>query len=45
VPGDIANFTYAYLHHYRSASYYDLPPMSEKEKREEKKYLHVLDDQ
>jgi len=32
-------------HHYRSASYYDLPPMSEKEKREEKKYLHVLDDQ
>lgn len=66
-PGDIANFTYAYLvsflkhcsetakkqkltpillqHGYRSASYYDLPPMSEREKREEKKYLHVLDDQ
>jgi len=30
---------------YRSAAYYDLPPMTEKEKREEKKYLHVLDDQ
>lgn len=30
---------------YRSSLYYDLPPMTEKEKREEKKYLHVLDDQ
>lgn len=30
---------------YRSSQYYDLPPMTEKEKREEKKYLHVLDDQ
>lgn len=30
---------------YRSSSYFDLPPMTEKEKREEKKYLHVLDDQ
>ncbi|KAI5361265.1 Putative NmrA-like domain, NAD(P)-binding domain superfamily [Septoria linicola] len=44
-PGDIANFTYQYLQHYRSSSYYDLPPMTEKEKREEKKYVHVLDDQ
>ncbi|KXS94206.1 hypothetical protein AC578_9957 [Pseudocercospora eumusae] len=44
-PGDVANFTYKYLQHYRSSSYYDLPPMTEKEKREEKKYLHVLDDQ
>ncbi|KAK4611974.1 NADH-ubiquinone oxidoreductase [Fulvia fulva] len=44
-PGDIANFTYKYLQGYRSSSYYDLPPMTEKEKREEKKYLHVLDDQ
>jgi len=43
--GDIANFTYKYLQGYRSSSYYDLPPMTEKEKREEKKYLHVLDDQ
>lgn len=31
--------------YYRSPSYFDLPPMTEKEKREEKKYLHVLDDQ
>lgn len=30
---------------YRSSSYYDLPPMTEREKREEKKYVHVLDDQ
>ncbi|KAK3072708.1 Protein-lysine N-methyltransferase efm5 [Teratosphaeriaceae sp. CCFEE 6253] len=44
-PGDIANFTFKYLQHYRSAAYYDLPPMTEREKREEKKYLHVLDDQ
>ncbi|KAK5173071.1 Protein-lysine N-methyltransferase efm5 [Saxophila tyrrhenica] len=43
--GDVANFTYKYLQGYRSSSYYDLPPMTEKEKREEKKYLHVLDDQ
>lgn len=44
-PVDIANYTYAYLQGYRSSSYYDLPPMTEREKREEKKYLHVLDDQ
>ncbi|KAI7330526.1 NADH-ubiquinone oxidoreductase 40 kDa subunit [Hortaea werneckii] len=44
-PGDIANFTFKYLQHYRSSAYYDLPPMTEREKREEKKYLHVLDDQ
>ena len=30
---------------YRSASYYDLPPATERERQEEKKYLHVLDDQ
>lgn len=30
---------------FRSGAFYDLPPASEKEKREEKKYLHVLDDQ
>ncbi|KAH0087476.1 hypothetical protein KCU82_g16198, partial [Aureobasidium melanogenum] len=44
-PTDLANFTYHYLQAYRSSSYYDLPPMTEREKREEKKYLHVLDDQ
>lgn len=26
------------------ASYYDLPPMTEKEKREDRKYLHVEHD-
>ncbi|GAB7361226.1 hypothetical protein MBLNU230_g1288t1 [Neophaeotheca triangularis] len=43
--GDISKFTFTYLQGYRSSAYYDLPPMTEKEKREEKKYLHVLDDQ
>ena len=44
-PGDIGNFTFQYLQDYRSSSFYDLPPSTEREKREEKKYLHVLDDQ
>ncbi|RYP80227.1 hypothetical protein DL769_002585 [Monosporascus sp. CRB-8-3] len=43
-PGDLSNFTYHYLQGYRSSSYYDLPPATEKEKREERKYLHVTDD-
>jgi NADH dehydrogenase (ubiquinone) 1 alpha subcomplex subunit 9 len=30
---------------YRSSSFYDLPPATEREKREEKKFLHVLDSQ
>lgn len=44
-PVDLANLTYHYLQSYRSAAFYDLPPATEREKREEKKYLHVLDDQ
>jgi NADH dehydrogenase (ubiquinone) 1 alpha subcomplex subunit 9 len=44
-PVELSSLTYEYLKSYRSSSYYDLPPMSEKEKREEKKYLHVIDDQ
>lgn len=44
-PGDISKFTYHYVQGFRSGAFYDLPPASEKEKREEKKYLHVLDDQ
>ncbi|KAK5653557.1 hypothetical protein OQA88_8816 [Cercophora sp. LCS_1] len=43
-PGDISNFTYHYLQGFRSSSHYDLPPASEKEKQEDKKYLHVLDE-
>lgn len=30
---------------FRSSAYYDLPPATEKERKEERKYLHVLDDQ
>ncbi|KAF2869025.1 hypothetical protein BDV95DRAFT_499021 [Massariosphaeria phaeospora] len=44
-PVDISSVTFEYLKGYRPSSYYDLPPMTEREKREEKKYLHVLDDQ
>lgn len=44
-PVELKSLTFEYLKGYRSSAYYDLPPMSEKEKREEKKYLHVIDDQ
>jgi NADH dehydrogenase (ubiquinone) 1 alpha subcomplex subunit 9 len=45
VPVDVAQVAFSYLIGYRSSTVYDLPPQTEKEKREEKKYLHVLDDQ
>ncbi|RAH84469.1 NAD(P)-binding protein [Aspergillus japonicus CBS 114.51] len=44
-PAEISNLTFHYLLGYRSSSYYDLPPATERERLEEKKYLHVLDDQ
>lgn len=44
-PAEIASLTYHYLQDYRSQSFYDLPPATAKESREEKKYLHVIDDQ
>lgn len=44
-PAELKDLTYHYLQDYRSASYYDLPPATAKERREEKKYLHVIDDQ
>lgn len=44
-PAELANLTFHYLQGYRSAAFYDLPPATEREKREEKKYLHVIDDQ
>jgi len=44
-PAELKNLTYEYLKGYRSSAFYDLPPQTEREKREEKKYLHVLDDQ
>ncbi|KAI1262009.1 hypothetical protein F5Y18DRAFT_182787 [Xylariaceae sp. FL1019] len=43
-PGDISNYTYHYLQGYRSSSFYDLPPATEKEKREDRKYIHVTDE-
>ncbi|KKK15697.1 hypothetical protein P175DRAFT_0443686 [Aspergillus ochraceoroseus IBT 24754] len=44
-PADLSNLTFHYLKGYRSSSYYDLPPATERERQEERKYLHVLDDQ
>ncbi|KAI9752690.1 MAG: putative rhomboid protease [Chaenotheca gracillima] len=44
-PAELSNLTFQYLQGYRSAAFYDLPPQTEREKREEKKYLHVIDDQ
>jgi NADH dehydrogenase (ubiquinone) 1 alpha subcomplex subunit 9 len=44
-PAELRDLTYHYLQDYRQASYYDLPPATAKERREEKKYLHVIDDQ
>jgi len=41
----LKSLTFKYLQGYRSSQYQDLPPQTEKEKREERKYLHVLDDQ
>jgi NADH dehydrogenase (ubiquinone) 1 alpha subcomplex subunit 9 len=43
-PGDIKDYTYHYLQGFRSSSFYDLPPATEKEKREDKKYIHVTDE-
>ncbi|MCJ1367357.1 NADH-ubiquinone oxidoreductase 40 kDa subunit [Acarospora aff. strigata] len=44
-PAELSNLTFHYLQAYRSSAFYDLPPATEREKREEKKYLHVIDDQ
>ncbi|KAM0797260.1 putative NADH-ubiquinone oxidoreductase 39 kDa subunit [Usnea florida] len=44
-PAELKNYTFHYLQAYRSSAFYDLPPATEREKREEKKYLHVIDDQ
>lgn len=40
-PVELAACTYEYLQGYRSAAYYDLPPMTEREKREEKKCVYL----
>lgn len=44
-PAELQDLTFHYLQDYRASSFYDLPPATEREKREEKKYLHVIDDQ
>ncbi|KKY25090.1 putative nadh-ubiquinone oxidoreductase 39 kda [Phaeomoniella chlamydospora] len=44
-PVELASMTFFYLQTYRSSSYYDLPPATEREKREDRKYMHVIDDQ
>lgn len=44
-PMEMKACTYEYLQGFRSNVYYDLPPMTEREKREERKFLHVIDDQ
>lgn len=43
-PDDIRQWVLHYTRQYRSNLYYDLPPMTEKERREERKYLHVEND-
>ncbi|KAI5806275.1 putative NADH-ubiquinone oxidoreductase 39 kDa subunit [Geopyxis carbonaria] len=40
-PGELDQEAYQYLRGYRSWAYFDMPVMTEKEKREERKYLHV----
>jgi NADH dehydrogenase (ubiquinone) 1 alpha subcomplex subunit 9 len=44
-PADLKDLTYHYLQDYRSSSYYDLPPATAQERKQAKKYLHVIDDQ
>ncbi|KAG5297167.1 NADH-ubiquinone oxidoreductase [Histoplasma ohiense] len=44
-PAEIANLTFYYLRGYRSSQYSDLPPATERERMEDKKYVHVLDNQ
>jgi len=43
-PGEISEWTYTYVQGYRPSTYYDLPPRTEKEKAEDRKYLHVGDE-
>src|SRR5271155_4309677 len=44
-PAELSNLTFHYLQDYRSSSYYDLPPSTERERKDAKKFLHVIDDQ
>lgn len=42
--GEIADFTYHYLQGFRSYHHYDLPPTTAKERKENREYIHVLDE-
>lgn len=42
-PGDIKDHTYEYLLGFRPSTYYDLPPATEQERKEDRKYLHVIE--
>jgi len=44
-PAELQDLTFHYLQDYRASTYYELPPSTAREKKDEKKYLHVLDDQ
>jgi len=44
-PAELSNLTFHYLKGYRSSQYTDLPPATEREREEDKKYVHVLDNQ
>ncbi|KAF3907142.1 hypothetical protein ABW21_db0205426 [Orbilia brochopaga] len=41
---DLAEGMFPYIRQYRSNKYYDLPPMTEKERQQERQYWHVQDD-
>ncbi|RDL30437.1 Protein-lysine N-methyltransferase EFM5 [Venustampulla echinocandica] len=44
-PAELSSLTFHYLQGYRSWAFQDLPPATEREKKEEKQYLHVIDNQ
>lgn len=39
---DVKDMLFEYVRDWRDFSHYSLPPMTEKEKKEERKYLHVI---
>lgn len=41
-PVDVRDMLFEYVKDWRDFSHYSLPPMTEKEKKEERKYLHVI---
>lgn len=41
-PVDVKDMLFEYVRDWRDFSHYSLPPMTAKEKREERKYLHVI---